>query len=66
MTNCNNSDVRQTARDRGVALWRIALELGISEMTLTRWLRVELSPEKRARIMDAISKLSSAKLEERG
>lgn len=52
-----NVKVRRAAKSAGVPLWRIAAEIGVSEPTLTRWLRVPLSPEREAEIMAAIDKL---------
>ena len=53
-----NDWLRLKARGSGVPLWRIAQELGISEPTLTRWLRVPLQEGRRKLIMEAINKLS--------
>lgn len=52
-----NLDLRRAAKAAGVPLWRIALELGVSEPTLTRWLRTELDEDRRARFLAAVSKL---------
>ena len=53
-----NDKIRRKARGEGVSLWEVAVFLGISEPTITRWLRTPLSPEKENRIMEAISTLS--------
>lgn len=53
-----NKEIRLEARGKDIPLWRIALKLNISEPTLTRWLRVPLSDERRERIMAAIRDLS--------
>ena len=53
-----NTHIRKAARVAEVPLWRIALEIGVSEPTLTRWLRVPLSAEREAKIMQAINNLS--------
>ena len=53
-----NLMVREMAKKQKVSLWRIANEIGISEPTITRWLRVPLSQQKEKLILDAISKLS--------
>ncbi len=53
-----NSDLRDYARRNGVKLWQIAKEKGISEPTMTRLLREELSEKEKAsfrRIVDKIS-----------
>lgn len=53
-----NGAIRQKAKANGVPLWKVAKEIGISEPTLTRWLRVPLSPEKERCIENAIRVLS--------
>ena len=52
-----NRDVRRAARAAGVPLWKIARQLGVSEPTMTRWLRTPLSSEKREAVLGAISEL---------
>lgn len=52
-----NQSVRRAARVAGVPLWRVATAIGVSEPTLTRWLRVPLPEDKERRIMTAISAL---------
>ena len=59
-----NDWLRLKARGSGVPLWRIAQEIGISEPTLTRWLRVPLQEERRKLIMEAIDKLSDGGLQD--
>lgn len=53
-----NGLIRQKAKAHGVPLWKIAAAIGVSEPTLTRWLRFPLSPEKERRIEEAICALS--------
>ena len=53
-----NADVRKAARIADIPQWRICERLGISEPTLTRWLRFELPEDKRQRILNAIDELS--------
>lgn len=52
-----NEKVRSAARLAGVPLWKIAIAIGVSEPTMTRWLRVPLSPEREATVMSAIKSL---------
>ena len=54
-----NEDVRAAAKKAEVPLWMVANHVGISEPTLTRWLRVDLTAEKRDLIMAAIKTLSN-------
>ena len=58
MVFLKNAEVRRAARARGIPLWKIAEKLGISEASMTRWLRVELSEERRSAIFRAIAALS--------
>ena len=53
-----NAKVRVAARIAGVPLWKIAKQIGISEPTLTRWLRIPLSAEREMLIMTAIENLA--------
>ncbi len=52
-----NLDVRWRAKSNGLYLWQIAEECGISEVTLSRWLRFDLSDEKKNKINTAIDEL---------
>lgn len=58
-----NQEVRIKAKARGVKLWQIAQHLGISEPTITRWLRVELEPERKAQMLEAIDTLAAQQQE---
>lgn len=53
-----NSDIKQAIREKGLRQWMIAKELSIGETTLVRWLRDELSQERRKAIFAAIEALS--------
>ncbi len=53
-----NIDIRQIAKAQKIPFWKIAKHLGISEPTFTRWMRDELSEEKRQRITFAIEELA--------
>lgn len=52
-----NQTVRRAARTAGIPLWRVAAAIGVSEPTLTRWLRVPLAGDREQRIMEAIATL---------
>lgn len=53
-----NRKIRAAAVAAGVPIYKIAMELGISENTLYRYLRTELPEEKKRAILAAIDKLS--------
>ena len=56
--NTANADIRQAAQKAGVYLWRIADELGVTDKTLTIWMRHELPDNSKARIFSIIKKLA--------
>lgn len=53
-----NQNVRNTAKANHIPLWRIAIQIGVSEATLTRWLRVPLTTEQESTIMAAIDSIA--------
>ena len=52
-----NEEIRCKAKAHRIPLWKLACELGISEATLTRWLRVEMSEERIQRVSDAMDRI---------
>lgn len=56
-----NEEIRKSARISHVPLWRIAKEMGISEPTMTRKLRVELSEQEKNKMLQIIHKLAQEK-----
>lgn len=60
----SNADLRKSAKDNGIAFWQIADKLNISEPTMTRKLRRELSAAEKAKILAIIDELSAAKQKE--
>ena len=54
-----NDDIRKKIRQSRLRQWEISAKLGVCEYTLIRWLRDELSDEKRKRILEAIDELIS-------
>lgn len=50
-----NENIRRAARAAGIPLWKIAVSLGISEPTLTRWLRLPLPADREERILRVIA-----------
>ena len=53
-----NEKVRKSARVANVPLWRVAHAIGVSEPTMTRWLRTPLHPERESKILKTIEQLS--------
>lgn len=52
-----NQKIRLLAKGSGVALWEVAKELGISEATLTRRLRTQLSQQQEVELIEKINRL---------
>lgn len=53
-----NAEIRSTAKTAGVRQWQIAEKLGISEFTLTRRMRHDLTQEQQKEILNAIIELA--------
>ncbi len=51
-----NKDLRDEMRIANVRQWEVAEAIGISEMTMVKWLRRELDDGKKARVREGISK----------
>lgn len=56
-----NLEIRQKAKEKGVLLWEVADTLKISEATMTRKLRKELTPKEKSQIFEIIEKLAKEK-----
>ncbi|MDD6229748.1 MAG: hypothetical protein PUA95_03335 [Lactimicrobium massiliense] len=55
----NNQDIRQEMADNDLPYWMVAAEIGISESTLIRWMRLPLSDDKKAQVEEAIDSLAT-------
>lgn len=53
-----NISIRECARKNGVKFWEIAEALGVSEATVTRRMRQELSQEEKEKILAIIDNLA--------
>ena len=49
-----NMKIRFKAQELGVPLWRVAQQMGISEPTMTRRMRKQLSAEEEQAVLAAI------------
>lgn len=56
-----NTDIRETAKERGIRLWEVAEHLKISEPTMTRKLRKELPRAEKQRILQIIDEIADRK-----
>ena len=53
-----NKDLRDEMRIANVRQWEVAEAIGISEMTMVKWLRKELDDTKKALVREGISKVA--------
>ncbi len=56
-----NISIRKYAKNHGVYLWEIAMFLNVSEMTITRKLRKELSETESEEIKKVIDQIAEQK-----
>lgn len=56
-----NKIIREELKARGVRHWELAHSLGISEQTLVRWLRFELSEDKQLVMPEKIEQIVKQK-----
>lgn len=54
-----NMDIRFKAKAAGVPFWKIGEKLGVTEVTIVRRLRKELSPEQKKMYLDVIQQIVS-------
>ena len=54
-----NAELRAQCRAAEIPMWKIGQIIGVSEMTIYRWLRTELPEEKRAAFRRAIDQIKS-------
>lgn len=53
----NNIEIRQEIFARNIKKFQVAAALGVDVSTLSRWLQTEMKPERKARVLEAISKI---------
>ena len=52
-----NQDVKDAIKKSAAKKWQVANELGVAESTFNTWLHKKLTPEKKQKIMAAVSKV---------
>lgn len=55
----NNLEIRLAVKDNGLHLWQLADHLGMTDSTLSRKLRKELSPAEQQRYLSAVRQLAA-------
>lgn len=51
------ADMKQKIKESGFYQWQVALETGVTEMTLIRWLRTTLTAEQTERVNSALERV---------
>lgn len=59
-----NKEIRNLIEGNNLRYWWVALHMGICEVTFTRWLRTEMSKERKAKTIKAINELIAEIAEE--
>lgn len=60
MNSKPNADIRAAIKESSLCQYQVAEKIGVSEFTFIRWMRNELSDERKQRILAAIKELSAA------
>lgn len=50
----NNMDIRTAIMQKGLKNYQVAMLMGVSETTFSKWLRNELPAEKKKEVLEAI------------
>lgn len=53
---CNN-EIRDEAKHNGIKLWELAGEIGVADTTFSRWLRVELTEQRKENVRSAMKRI---------
>ena len=57
MTVKANSELRDCLHRERITQWQLGAVMGVSEMTVIRWLRTPLTPERRQKITQAVEQI---------
>lgn len=49
-----NAELKELIRKSGLRYWQLAEIVGVSDITIGRWLRSKITPEQKARIEKAV------------
>ena len=52
-----SNEIKQILKEKRIYQWEVAKVLGITEFTLTRWLREDLPEDRATQILEAIDEL---------
>ncbi|HJE15167.1 MAG TPA: hypothetical protein K8W17_03730 [Lapidilactobacillus dextrinicus] len=55
----NNLEIRNTIKQHRLRYWEVAEQIGISDGRLSVWLRTPLTDDRKVRVEEAITKLTT-------
>ena len=58
-----NKEIREAIESAGLKYWEVAERIGIDSCNFSKWLRRELTGERRQRTLNAIEELKKEKLD---
>lgn len=56
-----NMELKALIKDCGLKYWQLGEILGVSDVTISRWLRSELDENKKERIKEAIKEFETSR-----
>ena len=59
-----NSEIKMAIKNSGMKQWQVAKACKVAESTFVRWLRDELSEDRKAMILSAIDELAKGERHE--
>lgn len=57
----NNNVIRNAMKRGNISQWQLADEIGVSESTIGKWFRYELTGEKHSIVVDGLNRILSRK-----
>lgn len=61
MINLSNTELKEYAKSKGVKLSEIACAFGIWDTTLSKWLRVQMTPEREKQFINYVDQIAKEK-----
>ena len=55
--NTANADIRKVLTEKGIRHFEAATACGVSVYTFSHWLQVEMKPEKKREVLEAIQRI---------
>ena len=56
-----NAELKQEIKESSIKMWEVAERVGVSDITLTKWLRSEKNIQKQPLVLKAFNELKAEK-----